>query len=183
MRMIHDCPEAQWLPSRSHFAIFRLASYIRLLTASPSKGVRMALAVDRDQNALENLSISALIFVVTVAYLTALLAQWVPWPAAVVLATALAPAADHIPFFFTGLLALPLWRRITGRPGENNVAANSAGAMTVVLAASLWFVSRPEPIRIVAAAMLALFALNAAAAVLMWLVQARVRELEARCGA
>jgi hypothetical protein len=63
------------------------------------------------------------------------------------------------------------------------VAANSAGAMTVVLAASLWFVSRPEPIRIVAAAMLALFALNAAAAVLMWLVQARVRELEARCGA
>jgi hypothetical protein len=183
MRVIQDCPEAQWLPSRSHFAIFRLASYIRLRTASPSKDIRMALAVDRDQNAFENLSISAMIFVVTVAYLVPLLEQRMPWWAAVAVAIAIAPVADHIPFFFTGLLAIPLWRRITGRSGDNNMAANSAGEMTALLATSLWFVSGPEPIRIVAAAVLALFALNTVAAVLMWLLRARVRELEARCGA
>lgn len=183
MTIIHDCPEARWLPCRSHFAIFRLASFIRLRTARPSKGLRMALIVDRDQNAFENFSICAILLVLTICYLAALLDRWMPWPAAAAVAIVLTPAALHLPYFFTGLLVMPVWRRITGRTGENNIAASSVATMAVVLALSLWFAVQDEPIAIVAATALALLALNAAAAVVMWALRRRVRELEARCGA
>jgi hypothetical protein len=169
MNVVHDRPRAKWLPSRHRFALARLVAFIVLESggkAGASDVDRIILAIDRDQSAIENYAVAIWFVATTTCFIAALL----PLPIPVALLAAFVPAliAVQIPLHFTG----PLFRS----RGVNAVFTMMCGA-----AAALYFASQHSWARLPAYAFLGVVALNAAAAVVMWLLRGRVRAAEQRC--
>lgn len=181
MTLIRNHPEARWLPSRCHFALFRLFAYVRLVTSRAVEDIPTVYAIDSEQNAFENFAVSALFVIAPAAYVAAALGHAVPLFLAIAIGVVATPLIVHLPFFAIGLVVMPLWRRITGKPPGTNVPATSFGTMLLLFAASVWFVFRPGWPRFIAYAVLALFALNATAAVVVLALRRRIAEAEKRC--
>src|SRR5688572_14418886 len=53
MRIVRDRADAQWLPSRFRFALFRLAALIAMSRSTPREQRGLVLVIDRDQSAVE----------------------------------------------------------------------------------------------------------------------------------
>src|ERR1700686_3152660 len=101
VRVVRDCPQAQYLPSRCHFALARLLAFAASRFRSPAAphADRVVHALDRDQSAVENYGV-AIWFVVTLAcYLMFLLPFRAPFD--ILAAIVLAPLSVQlaIPFF------------------------------------------------------------------------------------
>jgi hypothetical protein len=179
---IRDHDEARWLPSRSHFAAFRLLSFIRFPREHQNTTLGTAYVVDRDQNAFEQFSVALLVLAVTVCYLSSFFSRWLTWPAAAAAGLLLSPAVVQLPYFTMGFIVMPIWRRIRGSADRNNIRANSLVTMGLLLATSVWFAMHGGWTRIIAVAVLSLFFVNAICAVVAWFLRDRFKELEGRCG-
>jgi hypothetical protein len=177
----------KWLPSRHHFALARLIAVIVCRTGNPAcpdgrdpvcpdgrdrLSSNVIYAIDRGQSALENYTVSALIYIVASAYLIAAL-PW-PWWLSAIVVLPLTPLVVQIPIYVSGSLLR----------GRVHLRFNSIFFMSLLLLASAYFAARPGGwVRWVAWSMLALFALNAIAACVMWLLRGYVAEVERRCAA
>ena len=60
MRVVRDCPQAQYLPLRHHFALARLLAFFASRFRSPAAPHvdRVVHALDRDQSAVENYGVA-----------------------------------------------------------------------------------------------------------------------------
>lgn len=183
MTGIPNRPAARSLPSRSNFAIFRLIGYFRSRGAPDQVPVPGTLTIDAGQNTLEEYAVALWVLLAATCYCAAALASFMSLPLAIAIAVVVAPMAVPIPSYVTGGFVMPLWRRVSGRKDRNNIRQNSFMTMAVFLAASAWFAMRHEWTTSIAIASLSLAVLNAAAAVVMWLLRGRVREMEKRCAA
>jgi hypothetical protein len=152
----------RWLPSRHRFALMKLVAFA-LAPRRTAHGPRPTAiyAIDRDQSAIESYGLAILYPTIVACHLAAILPVWA--------AILLAPIAIQIPIYISGIFILPKWR--------DNTTAHSRMMMTLLIAASIALRSP------VAWAFLALVAANALAAVVMFILRERVRELERRCAA
>ncbi len=178
MNVVRDCPEARWLPARHRFALARMiAFFCANRPSSPPKGVdRLLLAIDRDQSAVENYTVTIWLLLTATLYVASLL-PLTPG-IAIVVATPIAAVALQGSFILHALL----WNLISGARIRNNVKRNSVFLMTAMILASAYFATLRSPVRYVAWFFLGVLALNAVAAMIMFLLRNSVRELERKCG-
>ena len=175
MRVVRDCPKAQYLPSRYHFALARLLAFAASGHRSPaaSRADRVVYGFDRDQSGVENYAVS-IWFVVTLAcYLTFLLPLRTPF--AILAATVIAPLSVQI--------AIPLLGgAFTMLRMKNNIMLVSTSIMSVMIALSSYLATAPAPVRFVAWFFLSVVAVNAIAWLILLPLRHRIRELEKQCG-
>lgn len=170
MKMIRGRRDARWLPSRHNFALFRLGAYLRCRTARPEPAEVM-MAIDRHQSALENYSVSAWVLLTLTCYLAATLFGSWPTTLGVMAALPVAAVVAEAPFFILAPFLAPL-------DGAKTLRIQAPGNMLMYLAAAVWFSAKPSWVRFAAWQFLGFAALNAIAAVLVFLLRGRIARLE-----
>jgi len=158
MRIVRDREDARWLPSRFHFALFRLAAFVRMTFTHPQERRGLIIAIDREQSTIEHYTMS-IWFIATVACFFAYL---MPIALAIVVAT----IAVQVPIFTVGR--------------KKNV--NSIVMMSLATIAAAYLATTQTWIRFAAWQFLALAALNAIAEIVMLTLRGAVKRMEARCG-
>ena len=190
MRIVRNRAEARDLPSRHHFAIFRLAAFLRLLRARPADGrtpqrderiEEVILAVEEYQSTSEVVIVGTWFFATSACYLATLLDGW-PLILALPVAFAAAVVLFQVVFISFGLTIAPLLRKLAGSESENNAGINATFCLLVVGVASAWFLRDASWLRVVAWVFFLCIAMNASAAFVLWLLRKRVDALEASCG-
>ena len=164
MRLVRGRAEARWLPSRHRFALFRLFAFLRLRSAQPEPREGLILVVDRDQSAAEHHSVSLwIVLTVTCYFAVTLFASW-PLPLALPVSFVVAAAAVEVPLLVFGTFAPP--------------RVNSFLCMSVFTAAAAYFAMERSWVRFAAWQFLALLALNALAAAIVFLLRGPIARLE-----
>jgi hypothetical protein len=177
MKVVRSRAEARWLPSRHHFAIFRLAAFLRLWHARPKSG-DVLLAVEHHQSTAESLITGFWYFATAACYI----ASWLPdWPAllAAPLSFAIAVIVFQPLFISIGLTISPLWRKLTRSTNDDNADLNAALCMLVLGLVSAAHLNDASWLHFVAWQFFLVLAMNASAAAVMFLLRERVRAIEA----
>jgi hypothetical protein len=170
VKVVRDRDEARWLPSRHHFALTKLIAMIAMKrTTHRESSLKRIYAIERDQSTLENYSIAIWLYLTGTAYLLAITPKvtWIliPW---------IAGFAVHAPCFIIGVIA--------NRFGAvDNRKLNGISTMVLFLIASSWFATTDSPVALVAWLFLGIVALNAIAAVVMWMLRGTAAAMERRC--
>lgn len=172
MRVVRDRNEARWLPSRHRFALAKLIAMVVMPRARREPtSLKMIYAIQRDQSTLEHYSVAVWLYITATAYLIAITPPilWIvmPW---------IAGLAIHVPCFLIGWLA-----GLAG--GNDNRKLNGISTMAMMLIASSYFATTSSPVRFIAWFFLGVVALNAIAAVVMWLLRGTAAAMERRCEA
>ena len=164
MRVVRGRRDARLLPSRHRFALFRLVAFLRLRAAKPEPRDGLILVVDRDQTAIEHHAISLWIVLTVTCYFAATLFGSWPLPLAL-------PAA-----FFVAAMAVEVPLLVFGTFVSSRV--NSVLCMLVFIAAAAWFATQRSWARFAAWQFLAVIALNAVAAAIVFLLRGPIARLE-----
>jgi len=172
VKVVRGRADARWLPSRFHFALFRLYAFVRMKLAKPEPA-DVALVIDRNQNPLE----SALLSVWTTATLACyaaetLFASW-PLPLALLAGVPVAITCLEIPIVIVGLML---------RHRATNIPLNSFVLMTLLIALALYFARAQSWARFAAWQFLGTVALNAVAAGIVFLLRGSIAEMESAVG-
>jgi hypothetical protein len=177
MIFVRDRAEARWLPSRHHFALFKLAGYLRLLSSEPEPKPGLMLAVARDQSKVENYGF-AIWFLLSVA---GFLLPWLPLPLPIALPVSVLLAAIVIQFpcYFMGVVVVPLVTRTLLR---NNHRVNLTFLVTCGAAVAVYYALQPSWVRFLGWQYLGIIALNVIAAGLVRLLRHRIAEQEQAFG-
>jgi hypothetical protein len=154
------------IPSRYHFALFRLGAYLRLrLAQMPRKRHDVVYTIHPDQSGFESYSLAAWTMLMISCYFSDFVTPFI--------APLLAAIAFHIPICTVGLL----------RKNKNNLHLNSIIAMSLLAFAAAMYATSASWLRFVAWQFLALAALNALAAVIMFFLRGSIAKLEAAASA
>lgn len=174
MKSVRDRGDAEWLPSRSLFALFRLASFVRMSFARPEIRPGVILILQPAQNAVEVLTASAYVLLVTSVHAGAALALLLPVWLATLLAVPVGILALQVPSYILGFaLAWPF-----GRVFKPNHRMNGVVSMTILLIVSFLALEGPVAPRYAGLSFLILATANAVAAVIMWVLRGQVARLE-----
>ena len=169
MRLVRGRADARWFPSRHNFALFRLAAYLRLRRAQPE--VRdVILVIDRHQSVTETWMVMSWLIVTLACYLAVTLFAGWHVAIALVISLPLSVALLEVPAIVSALTIAPFAR--------NGIRTNSIVVMLLFTAASAYFATRPTWVRFVAWQFLALLALNAIAAVIVFALRDAIAQLE-----
>jgi hypothetical protein len=160
VRLVRDREDARWMPSRFHFALFRLAAFLRLRGIAPRPRQGIILSIDRDQSALENHAVSIWLIATTTCYFAYEL------PRLAVLAPLAALVATQAIVIAGGLLF-------------RNRRVNAVVFMSLFLGAAIHYARSATWIRFVAWQVLALAALNALSALLVFALRDAIAKREA----
>lgn len=177
MKIVRGRADARLMPARYNLALFRLAAYLRLRRAKPEfRDVLFVL--DRYQSNFETWSFACWVILTSACYLAAL--QFGSWPPALAIPVAalLVFLALQVLVVASGLVIPPLWRALT-RLQTPGVTVNSFAIMSMVTAASAYCATEPSWARFVAWHFFAMFALNAAAAAIVFLLRGDIERREA----
>jgi hypothetical protein len=176
MNVVVNRPEARWLPSRHRFALAQLVAFALLRRGEQQTANapdHLILHVDRDQSAAEAYAVAIWVFGTVAAYLAAILP--LPLPLAIFAAIPLASIVLHIPIVVGG----PILRLLLG--DNDHVKIVSVGTMSFLTVWSFYVARGDSWARFVAWLFFAVWACNAIAAVMLWLLRAAVRAEESRC--
>jgi hypothetical protein len=170
VKVVRDRDEARWLPSRHHFALAKLVAMVAMTRATTEKtSLRRIYAIERDQNTVEHYSIAIWLYLTGTAYLMAVTPPiaWIvmPW---------IAGLALHVPCFTIGAIANQFG-------AIDNRKLNGVLTMALMLIASSYFALHDSPVRFVAWFFLGVVALNAVAAVVVWMLRGTAAAMERRC--
>lgn len=177
MKVVRSRAEARWLPSRHHFAIFRLAAFLRLWHARPRTG-DVLLAVERHQSTAESMITGFWYFGTATCYI----ASWLPdWPALITIPASFAIAVMVFqPMFISfGLTISPLLRKLTRSTTDDNADLNAVLCMIVLGIISAAYLDDTSWLHFVSWQFFIVLATNACAAVVMFLLRNRVKAIEA----
>jgi len=158
VRIVRDREDARWLPSRFHFALFRLAAFVRMTFTHPQERRGLIMAIDREQSTIEHYTMS----IWFMATISCLFAHWMP----LALAVPVAIVAVQAPIYFVGR-------------GKD---VNTFVLMALTTMAAVKLTSDQSWIRFAAWQFLAILALNAIAEAVMFALRGAVQRMEARCG-
>lgn len=177
MKLVHSRAEARWLPSRHHFAIFRLAAFLRLWHARPRTG-RILLAVEHHQSTAEVLITGFWYFGTAACFIASWLPK-MPAPVAIALSFVIAIVVFQPIFISFGLTIAPLLRKLARSHVEDNSDLNGTFCILLLAAIAATFLDDRSWLHYVAWQMFIVLAANASAAAVMFLLRDRVRALEA----
>ena len=172
MRIVRGRADARWLPSRFNFALFRLYAFLRMKTAK-AEPADVSLVLDRNQNPLESAVLSTWTTATLACYAAGTLFEAWPLPLALLAGVPVAITCLEIPIVLVGLLL---------RHRENNIPLNSFVLMSLLVAAAVYFVRAQSWIRFAAWQFLGAVALNAIAAVIIFLLRGEIAEMEDAVG-
>ena len=158
MRFVRDRDDARWLPTRFHFALFRLIAIVRMSLMEPRTRPGIIVAVDRYQSTVESYTISVWYFVTVSCFFSAVMPLWA--------AIAVASLVVQLPIYVVG----------------RGQGVNSIILMSSATLAAAYLITQQTWLRFVAAQFLAILALNAIAALILLPMRGTIRKLEARCG-
>lgn len=176
MKVVRDCAEARWLPSRFNFALFRLFAYARLQALKPVTRPGLLLAVERHQSAAENYIVCVAMIVLVTFYFAAILATTMLTLPAFVLAVPAAIIAIQAHIALSGLI-MRNFRKIEA------IAGDSVLFMITAIAAAVYFATGDSAALWAARAFLLVVVLNAIAAVVVFALRNRIADAERRLGA
>ena len=181
-----DRPQAAvpWIPSRHHYALFRLFAYLRLrVTPASACAVddRQVLAIDCDQSNAETYAVGFMVCGTLACFFAELLSHGLHLAAAVLIAIPIAVISLSVGLLANGFLITPLLHAIGLPRGRHDInIASTIHLLEVALAAS-YFAARDGWIRVPAWIFLGCIAANGVAAILFFLMRRRARDAEARC--
>jgi hypothetical protein len=180
VRVVRNRAEARWFPSRHNFALFRLAAYLRLRRARPEHRDGI-FVIDRHQSATETWLVMSWVTLTFACYLAATL--FVDWHIALALPVSLPLAVVllEVPAILSALTIAPLFHSFAS-DRVSGFRVNGVVVMLLFTAASAYFALHPTWIRFVAWQFLALLALNAIAAVIVFPLRHSIARLEAEAG-
>ena len=178
MKIVRGRADARWLPSRHRFALFRLWAFARLRKAKPEPRPGAMLMVDADQSAVECYTVSTWIWLTTSAYVAFELAELLPLPLAIVASLPLGSLAIQAPIYTMGVFILPAIQTLS-RARLALAGINSVAMILLQLVAASYYALERTWIRFVAWQFLAVVALNAIAATIVFLLRAAIARLEA----
>jgi len=185
MKLIRGRAEARWFPSRHNFALFRLAAYVRLTAhrrqhadSAPVEGI---FVIDRHQSSGETYAVAAWLTLTLTCYVAATLFGTWPVPLALAAAFPVAFVGVEVPMLLSGFIITPILELV--RPGSKDVTRiNSFVLMLAFIAASAYFAMRTTWVRFAGRQVLAIVAVNAAAAVVVFLLKGSIARLETSIG-
>ena len=149
--------------ARHRFALFRLAALLR--TPKPTTPANVVLFMNRDQNAIDHYAASLWIVLTLTCYLAAtLFARW-PIAAALLVGFLIAATLVQIVVAFLCLITMRVAQR---------QRINSAALMALLIALAAYFARATSWVRFVAWLFLAVVALNALAAAVVFLLRDRI---------
>jgi hypothetical protein len=167
VKLVRGRADARFMPSRFHFAIFRLGAFVRLRSAKPQPQRGLLLAVDRHQTAREHY-LAALWYVGSAAcFASELLSIPIALAAVVVLAS-----------FQLLLCVIGLARR-----NQNNIRAQSIFMMALLAGGAAYYAFAKTWIRFAAWQVLAVMALNALCALILFFLRGSIARAEASLSA
>jgi hypothetical protein len=169
LNLVRGRAEARWLPSRHHYAIFRLAAYVRLRLTRGTRAENVAFAIDRDQSATENHGMAAWIALTAACYFSGGPFESWPLPLGLLIGALLTVVLMHVPICTFGLLL----------PNRNNIRLTSNVTMLVLIAAAAYYATSPSWVRFVAWQFLAVLVLNAVAAMIVVALRGSIARVEA----
>lgn len=182
MKVVRDRRDARWLPSRFHFALFRLLAYSRLRFAAPEREPGVVMAIQKDQSAIEAFLVALSVLIVLTSFAASLLAVHLSPAAAWAIAIPATGAFILIGAVIAAAVFTPILRRLTGLSSEKSIAVNSAILMLMVIAAATLMATGDSPVRYVGIGFLSLVAVNALASVAVLAMDGRFAEAEERFG-
>lgn len=176
MRSICEREEARWLPSRHHYALFRLFAFVRLRFAKPRFNPGVLMMIDRDQSQFENYAMSLWFTATLTCFIAATFFS--AWPVALALLVSfpIAVALSQIAIVTLALTAAPLWARFIDRGGR--IRSVSIGTMMLVLVPTAYYATARTWVRWVSWHVLILLALNALAAVIVFFLRTPIARIE-----
>jgi hypothetical protein len=174
MKLVHGNAAAHWLPSRHNFALFRLLAYLRLRNARPLPA-EVILGIDRHQSNTETWTVTAWVTVMATIFIATVFA--VP----LALSFILAVLGFQVALITSGLTLAPLWNAVT-RLDTPGVKVSSFAIMALLAAGAAYCTTRPTWVRFAGWQFLAMLALNAVAAVIVFLLRGPIAQLEATVG-
>lgn len=150
------------IPSRHHFALFRLGAYLRLrLTQTPLRRDDVVLMIDPDQSAFESYSVAAWTVLMASCYFSDFVTPF--------LAPLLAAIFFHIPICTIGVL----------RKNKNNIRLVGIITMSLLAFAAAMYATSTSWLRFVAWQFFAFAALNALAAAVVFFLRGSIAKQEA----
>lgn len=158
MNVVRGRAEARFLPSRFHFALFRLIAWICYRAATPREQHGLLLIIDRDQTAWEHYLVALWYFATMSCFLAELLS--IP----LVVAPLAVLVLIHVLLFTTGLLLRH----------RDNVRLQSLLFMAVPIVAAVYYAFAETWVRFAAWQCLALVALNAFCAMILFIMREAV---------
>jgi hypothetical protein len=180
VRLVRGRADARWFPSRHNFALFRLIAYLRLRRAQPEHR-NVILIIDRHQSAGETWLVMSWVTLTFACYLAATV--FVDWHIALALPVSLPLAVVllEVPAILSALTIAPLFNAVA-RNRTHGFHVNGVVIMLLFSAASAYFARHPSWVRFVAWQFLALLALNAIAAMVVFPLRHSIARLEAQVG-
>lgn len=172
MRIVRGRADARWLPSRFNFALFRLFAFLRMKRAKPEPA-EVSLVLDRNQNPIESAVLSTWTAATLTCYAAETLFDAWPLPLALLAGIPVAITCLEIPIIAIGVAL---------RHRANNIPLNSFVMMSLLVLAAAYFARAQSWIRFAAWQFLGFVALNALAAVIVFLLRGAIAELENAMG-
>lgn len=179
MKLVRGRADARWFPSRHNAALFRLIAYLKLRRARPEP-CDAILIIDRHQSAMETWLVTSWVTATLACYLAATLFVELHPALALPVSLPIAVALLEVPAIVSALTIAPLWNATTN--GTDGIRVNSFVVMLLFVAASAYFATRATWVRFVAWQFLALLALNAIAAVIVFALRNAIARLEDAVG-
>ena len=172
MKVVQGRADARWLPSRFHYALFRLYAFVRMKAAKPELA-DVSLVIDRNQNPIESAVLSTWTTATLACYAAGtLFASW-PLPLALLAGVPVAITCLEIPIVTLGLLL---------RHRQNNIPLQSFVLMSLLIAAAVYFARSQTWARFAAWQFLGAVAVNAIAAGIVFLLRGSIAEMENAVG-
>lgn len=179
MTIVRDRRDARWLPSRFHFALFRLYAYMRLRAAKPEPVPGLILSVNRHQSGSENFLTTIGIVFVAGSYFAAWFEASMVAPLAYAAGLLAAIIAIQALIAFSGLIIAAVPKAEAMGMAARLIAA---AIMAAMIAGGAAVASGDSSARYIAGGFLLLVAMNAVAALLNLLLREKIAELERRFG-
>lgn len=171
MRIVRGRADARWLPSRFNYGLFRLFAYARLKAAKPEPR-DVALVIDANQNPMESFAIGVWTTLTLACYAAGtLFASW-PLPLGLLAGVVVGMTCLQIPVVLIGLMLRT----------RNNIPLTAGVMMALLIGAAVVFARAESWLRFVAWQFLAVLALNALAAGIVFLLRHAVAEMEHAAG-
>jgi hypothetical protein len=166
--------DARYLPSRHNFALFRLFAYLRALRAKPETA-DVILALDRNQSNVETTLVGWWYLLTLTCFISAWLPEW-PLRFALVISLLLAFLQVQVGIVVCGLVA-SMWNK------NSPTRATSFLNMAVLTGMAAYFaVTDTSWVRFAGLQVLVLYALNAIAVLIVFLLREPIARLEASFG-
>jgi hypothetical protein len=183
VKLVEGTAVLHCMPSRYHFAFFKLVGYLRLRRVRPASPADRLLSLHPHQSAAETYGISLWVLLTTSVFVTRWLTEHVGLPLWLAIVICVPVSAFLLQALSVGVgIITPFLRRLVRRAGDQNIGFNSFVIMTLLTITSAAEATQRTWARFAAWQFLAALGINALAAILVTALNGEITRLENSMG-